>query len=322
VENDGPAGTGAAAPLVAELGSDVHAIDTRLAGLPRITAGYLLRTDRPCLVETGTANSAGTVREALDSLGIGAVDLATIVVTHIHLDHAGGVGHLARWYPNATVVVHESGARHLADPSKLMASARRVFGRVLDEVWGALEPTEAARIRSVAEVGDVDLGGGRRLVAHHTPGHARHHIGLQDSQTGEVYVGDAAGLYVPPSGTVRASTPPPDFDLDLAVGSLRRFAELAPPRLLFAHFGPTSEVAETLHRAEEELRVWVSLAEEARGAGLDEDHAVQMVRERTAERYAALAADEVWGRQVEELASTRANLAGINRWLEQSATEG
>ena len=171
----------------------------------------------------GTARSAETVREALGQLGIGPDDLATIVVTHIHLDHAGGVGDLARMFPRAEVVVHEAGARHLADPERLLASARRVFGSVLDDVFGVLAPTDAHRIRSLGATGVIDLGGGRTLEAFHAPGHASHHLGLVDSATGDLYVGDAAGIYVPETADVRPSTPPPDFDLELACASIERF---------------------------------------------------------------------------------------------------
>src|SRR5438067_4700268 len=102
-----------------------------MAGYAGITAGYLIRGDRPCLVETGTAPSAPVVASALASLGVGPGDLATVVVTHIHLDHAGGVGDIAERYPHAEIVVHERGARHLADPSRLMAGARAIYGSAL-----------------------------------------------------------------------------------------------------------------------------------------------------------------------------------------------
>src|SRR5437899_3054537 len=152
-----------AGPDITDLGNDVFQIDTQMAGYQGITAGYLIRGSRPCLVETGTAPSAPIVRDALAALGVGAGDLATVVVTHIHLDHAGGVGDIAEMYPTAEVVVHEAGARHLADPSRLMASARMVYGDDLDWLFGELAPTPAQRIRSVQERGSIDLGGGRSL---------------------------------------------------------------------------------------------------------------------------------------------------------------
>src|SRR3984893_12453611 len=142
---------------ITDLGKDVYQIDTRMAGYQGITAGYLIRSSRPCLVETGTSTSTPVVRAALASLGIGADDLATVVVTHIHLDHAGGVGDIASMFPLAEVVVHEKGARHLADPTRLIASARMVYGDALDVLFGELAPVPAARLRTLDDVGAVDL---------------------------------------------------------------------------------------------------------------------------------------------------------------------
>jgi glyoxylase-like metal-dependent hydrolase (beta-lactamase superfamily II) len=302
------------------LGHEVYEIDTRMAGYSQITAGYLIRADRPCLVETGTAPSAPVVRDALAGLGVGPGDLATVVVTHIHLDHAGGVGDIAGLFPQAEIVVHERGARHLADPSRLMASARQVYGDALDALFGELAPTPAERIRTVEERGSVDLGGGRSLDSHYSPGHAKHHVGLIDSASGDLYVGDAAGVFVPETGDMRPASPPPDFDLPLALESLRLFAALAPARLLFSHFGPVADVAAALARSAEELNVWVAETRRARGAGLDLDHAVAMVRDRTRERYAALqpGADPEITTRAETISGTRANVEGILRWLEKT----
>ena len=301
---------------VRALGGDVYEIDTRMAGYSGITAGYLILGDRPCLVETGTSTSAPTVIEALASLGVGPEDLASIVVTHIHLDHAGGVGDLARHYPNAEIVVHEKGARHLADPSRLMASARMVWGDKLDVLFGTLTPTDAARIRALGDTGSIDLGGGRRLDSHYSPGHAKHHVGLLDSQTGDLYVGDAAGVYLPETGDLRPATPPPDFDLQTALNSIKLFGDLGPQRLLFSHYGPVDDVTATLERSAEELRVWVDATKQAHAEGLDLDHAVAMVRDRTKERYAALAADDPeTAERFELLSGAPSNVAGILHWL-------
>jgi glyoxylase-like metal-dependent hydrolase (beta-lactamase superfamily II) len=301
---------------VRALGGDVYEIDTRMAGYSGITAGYLILGDRPCLVETGTSTSAPTVIDALASLGVGPEDLATIVVTHIHLDHAGGVGDLARHYPNAEIVVHEKGARHLADPSRLMASARMVWGDKLDVLFGTLTPTDAARIRALGDTGSIDLGGGRRLDSHYSPGHAKHHVGLLDSQTGDLYVGDAAGVYLPETGDLRPATPPPDFDLQTALNSIKLFGDLGPQRLLFSHYGPVDDVTATLERSAEELRVWVDATKQAHAEGLDLDHAVAMVRDRTKERYAALAADDPeTAERFELLSGAPSNVAGILHWL-------
>jgi glyoxylase-like metal-dependent hydrolase (beta-lactamase superfamily II) len=337
------------------LGADVHMIDTAMSGYAGITAAYAILGSRPCLVETGTATSAPVVVEALAGLGVGASDLATIVVTHIHLDHAGGVGDLAAAFPSARIVVQDAGARHLADPSRLVASARRVFGPAMDTIFGELLPTPADRIDAIGDVGEVDLGDGRRLAGHHTPGHAKHHLGLVDSATGDLYVGDAAGLYIPPDdaapltglsgsgqmGAMLPGTPPPDFDLNLALASLRRFRDLGSTRLLFSHYGPITRVDAALERAAEEMELWVDLVRDAvkdgragtgteadgsgsgsggagatAGAGLDLDHAVAMVRERTRERYADVLARPDVADKFEALSSTAANILGIARWLD------
>jgi glyoxylase-like metal-dependent hydrolase (beta-lactamase superfamily II) len=308
------------ATQITALGREVFQIDTRMAGYEGITAGYLIRGDRPCLVETGTAPSAPVVRDALARLGIGAGDLATVVVTHIHLDHAGGAGDIAGMFPAARIVVHRRGARHLADPSRLMAGARQVYGDALDRLFGVLAPVPADRIVALDDTGTIDLGGGRHLDSHYAPGHARHHVGLIDSDGGDLYTGDAAGVYIPETADLRPATPPPDFDLETALGSLRTFGVLQPSRLLFSHYGPVSEVAETLDRSAEEIRIWVEQTRQAHTAGLDLDHAVAMVRERTNDRYKALRedADPELGARFERLSSTGLNVAGIMHWLDQA----
>jgi glyoxylase-like metal-dependent hydrolase (beta-lactamase superfamily II) len=309
---------------VTPLGHDVFQIDTRMAGYDGITAGYLIRGDRPCLVETGTAPSAPIVRDALASLGIGPGDLATVVVTHIHLDHAGGAGDIAVMFPAADIVVHHRGARHLADPTRLMAGARAVYGAALDRLFGVLAPVPAERITALEDTGTVDLGGGRRLDSHYSPGHAKHHVGLVDSETGDLYVGDAAGVYLPETGDVRPATPPPDFDLEVALASIRRFAALQPTRLLFSHYGPVTSITETLERSVEEIRVWVEETRAARKAGLDLDHAVAMVRDRTNTRYGAFApgADPAIAEKLDRISGTASNVSGIMHWLDQAQEPG
>jgi len=306
--------------VITPLGHEVYQIDTQMAGYRGITAGYLIRSDRPCLVETGTAPSVPVVRDALASLGVHAADLATVVVTHIHLDHAGGVGDIATIFPGAQVVVHELGARHLVDPSRLMASARMVYGDELDELFGELAPTPPERIRAVERTGAVDLGGARRLESHYSPGHAKHHVGLIDSVSGDLYVGDAAGLYIPETGDQRPATPPPDFNLDVALDSLRMFAALRPARLLFSHYGPVAAVDEVLDRSAEEIKLWVSETRNARRARLDLDHAVAMVAEKTRDRYALFApdADPDLAAKYDHVGGAASNVAGILHWLDKT----
>jgi glyoxylase-like metal-dependent hydrolase (beta-lactamase superfamily II) len=148
-------------------------------------------------------------------------------------------------------------------------------------------------------------------------------VGLADSETGDLYVGDAAGVYLPDTGDVRPATPPPDFDLETALASIRRFAALQPSRLLFSHYGPVDRVGEILDRSAEEIIVWVEETRRARrvlGPGLDLDHAVAMVRDRTRGRYAAASpdADPVLAEKFERVSSAVGNVEGIMAWLEKT----
>lgn len=306
--------------IIEDLGNDVFHLDTQMGGYEGITSGYLIRSSRPCLIETGTAKSADIVVRSLADLGIGPDDLATIVVTHIHLDHAGGVGDIASAFPKAEVVVQEKGARHLVDPSRLVASAHRVFGEAMDRLFGDLRPVPAERLVAVDESGSIDLGDGRRLDAFHNPGHASHHVGLLDTVSGDLYTGDAAGVYVPETADVRPSTPPPDFDLDLTLSSLARMRDAGAQRLLFSHFGPVTEVADTLDRSREELLIWVDMVRRVRQQTPDLDHAIAMVRERDRAAHPLFHEDPERSLRFEELSSIEANVVGISRWLDQQET--
>jgi glyoxylase-like metal-dependent hydrolase (beta-lactamase superfamily II) len=288
-------------------------IDTLLGGWEHVTAGYLLEGPRPVLVETGSQSSVEVLLDALAALGVGADDLAGVVVTHIHLDHAGGVGDVAKAFPGATVYVHEKGARHLVDPVKLVDSAARVYGPLLDSLYGRLLPTQADRIHVLADLEEIDVGGGRTLTSVDSPGHAKHHLALHDSRSGLLFAGDAVGVRLPDAGVLRPATPPPDFDLDLAMRSLRRFAERRPSGIALAHYGlvplPPDEL---LADAEETLASWAEEAERAWRAGED-----------IAEALAARFVTDVEGleaearRRLETLNGVHSNAAGFQRWLEK-----
>ncbi|MCW4353884.1 MBL fold metallo-hydrolase [Hoyosella sp. YIM 151337] len=300
------------------LGNDVYLIDTLMAGLPGINAAYAILSEAPCLVETGTSLTADTVRDGLAALGVGRADLAAIVVTHIHLDHAGAVGHLAEQFPNAQIWVHERGARHLADPSRLMVGAQHVYGDVLARVFGFMRPADHTRVHVLGDGEKVDLGGGRYLTGHHTPGHAKHHLGLQDSLTGDVFAGDAAGIYIPEIDLLKPATPPSDFDLDSALESLRLLVSLRPQRLLYTHFGPADGVADKLAVAAEELQIWVEVARRAHAEQQSVDHAVAMVMEATRQRYARLHAAPSVEEKFDRLLPPAMNVEGIYQWLDKA----
>src|SRR6202171_6627213 len=166
------------------LAPGVLQIDTLLGGWERVTAGYLIEGPAPVLIETGSQSSVPALLKALDGHGVAAGDLAGVAVTHIHLDHAGGVGDVARAFPKATVYVHPKGARHLADPTRLVDSAARVYGPLLDSPYGRLDPTPAERIHILEDGEEIQVSSNRFLTAVDSPGHAKHHLALHDNWSG------------------------------------------------------------------------------------------------------------------------------------------
>ena len=293
-------------------------IDTLLGGWERVTAGYLIEGPAPALVETGSQSSVPVLTRALAEHGVDPNDLASIAVTHIHLDHAGGVGDIVKVFPKADVYVHPKGARHLVDPARLVASAATVYGDALDSLYGRLEPTPSQRVKALDDEAEINVGGGRVLTAIHSPGHAKHHIGLHDSDSGVLFVGDAVGVRLPDADVLRPATPPTDFDLVQALDSLRRFSERRPSAVALAHYGilPGEPVA-ALEEAGEILREWAGVAEVAWKSGSDVEEAL---RDKFGAAIEALPPDQ--RRRVETLNGLHSNAEGLKRWLATSGGVG
>jgi glyoxylase-like metal-dependent hydrolase (beta-lactamase superfamily II) len=303
----------------AYIGPGVWEIDTLLGGWTRMTAGYLIEGPTPVLVETGSQSSVPALLEALEEHGVAPTDLAGVAVTHIHLDHAGGVGDVARAFPRATVYVHEKGARHLVDPERLVQSAARVYGDLLDSLYGRLDPTPADRIHVLADGETIEIGPGRSLTTVDSPGHAKHHLGLHDSDSGILFAGDAVGVRLPDSGVLRPATPPADFDLDQAVTSLRKFRARTPAGVALAHYGLLPDPLPMLEEAEDILRHWAEVAERAWRAGKDIAGALD---KEFAPALAGVAPEH--RHKLETLNGIHSNAAGLQRWLEttKGAAEG
>jgi glyoxylase-like metal-dependent hydrolase (beta-lactamase superfamily II) len=293
----------------------IHQLDTMLGGWDELTAGFLVDGPQPALVETGARTGVETVRRTLAQAGVGPTDLRWLVLTHIHLDHAGGVGDLAAAFPNATVVVHERGARHLADPTRLVDSAARVYGPLLDSLYGRMLAVPEDRLVAAADGHRIDVGNGRVLTLIDSPGHAKHHHAVLDEHTGTLLVGDAVGVRLPEVGVLRPAVPPPDFDLELAVGSLRRFAELRPTQVVLTHYGPVPDPLGTLEEAERLLHAWVAVAErvmrDSEDAGVDDIAAALAERFAEPPGQASARARE----KLELLNGFHSNAAGLQRYL-------
>jgi glyoxylase-like metal-dependent hydrolase (beta-lactamase superfamily II) len=294
-----------------EIAPGVLQIDTLLGGWHQVTAGYLVTGDAPVLVETGSQTSVPHLLAALDELGVAPGDLAGVAVTHIHLDHAGGVGDVAAAFPEATVYVHQRGARHLVDPAKLVNSAAMVYGDLLDSLYGRLTPTPAERVHVLEDGEELPVSPNRTLTVVDSPGHAKHHLALHDSDSGLLFAGDAVGVRLPDVGILRPATPPPDFDLDQALTSLRRFAERRPAGIALAHYGLVPDPQAILEEAESTLRRWAEVAE----AAWREDRDI-------AEALSAAFGPDLDGtdpaqrEKLETLNGIHSNAAGFRRWLE------
>jgi len=224
-----------------------NVIDLMHLGNDRVIAAHEL--DGGLVVDPGPASCVEALLAGLE------VEPRALLLTHIHLDHAGASGVLARRFPRLRVYVHEIGAPHLIDPAKLIRSAERLYGDDMDRLWGEIAPVPAEQI--------VAVRGGERIAAldvAYTPGHASHHVAYFDRANGDAYVGDVAGVRIPPAGPTIAPTPPPDVDLEAWERSLDAVAGWRPASLRLTHFGerPTEEALddarEALARAVERSR--------------------------------------------------------------------
>jgi glyoxylase-like metal-dependent hydrolase (beta-lactamase superfamily II) len=235
-------------------------LDLRFGGHERAVGVYLLDTpDGPALFDCGPASTLAALEEELAQQGLKLTDLRHLLLSHIHLDHAGAAGSIVQRHPDLTVWVSEVGAPHLVDPSRLESSARRLYGDMFDPLWGELLPVPQANVRIAA--GDV-LG----WEAFPTVGHARHHVSY--FRDGTLLAGDACGVRIPPSGYVLPVSPPPDIDVEAWHATVAEIRRRRPDRLALIHFGLHDDVAEHLDRLELELDRWSARVRD--GMGVDD----------------------------------------------------
>lgn len=230
--------------LLTPLGEELYEFDLLEQGMPGRSSAYLYDGKKKVLIETGAAPSLMRIAAALAELGLRTADLDYVIVTHVHLDHAGGAGSLSRIAPRAIFVAHPRAARHLADPSRLLAGARAVYGDALFRLFGEVLPVNASSILVRADGESLELGG-RRLVFYDTPGHARHHFSIHDPERAAVFSGDALGIRYVSSFTgwpfefVWPSTSPTDFDPDGVAYTVDKLSGLGIRTVYHTHFGPS-----------------------------------------------------------------------------------
>ena len=253
------------------LGDGIGQIDLRFQGQSAVIAVYVIDTTTGfALVDCGPGSTVPALLEGLDALGLDPERLRQIVLTHIHLDHAGAGGELLQRFPAATLYVHEVGAPHMIDPSRLLSSAQRIYGADMDTLWGSITPAPPERLVVVSDCDELNVGD-RRLRVLYTPGHAQHHIALHEPDTGTVFAGDVAGVRIPPAVDVFPPTPPPDIDPPAWHASVARVRASHPTRLLLAHFGEAPQIDAHLNQLEVRLDEWLALVRQWSAQGLDRD---------------------------------------------------
>lgn len=254
------------------MGAGLRYLDLDYLGVPSVIATAAIgdRASGLALVDPGPSVSLPALRAALAGEGLGLEDVTALLLTHIHLDHAGAAGTLVRENPRLTVYVHERGARHMIDPAKLLDSASRLYGDAMDRLWGEFLPVPAANVRALAG-GERIEAGGRALEVAYTPGHASHHVSYFDPASRLAFVGDTAGGRIGASTFVMPPTPPPDIDLDLWAGSVARILAWEPSALFLTHFGP-SPIPPSAHLADllDRLQRVADFARQALAAGGDD----------------------------------------------------
>jgi len=255
------------------LASGISYFDLQFQNRPRVIASAVLHgPGGVAIVDPGPSSTLATFRRELAASGIGIADLTAILLTHIHLDHAGATGTLVRENPKIRVYVHERGAPHMIEPAKLIASAARLYGDAMDTLWGEFAPVPRESI-TVLTGGERIEAGGRSLEVAYTPGHASHHVSYFNVDSGLVFAGDVAGVKTTPTAFVLPPTPPPDIDLALWRGSLDLLERWRPDTLFLTHFGPSSPTGAHLIELRDHLDLAARLVEQS--LARDEDDAAR-----------------------------------------------
>ncbi|MCH7661186.1 MAG: MBL fold metallo-hydrolase [Euryarchaeota archaeon] len=284
---------------------DYYYLDTGMYDTERYGSMYIVDAERPALIDTGIGTNYEYILAAMEEIGIAPEDLEIIAPTHIHLDHAGGAGFLAEECPNADVCIHEIGARHLVDPERLIEGTKMA----VEDQWAYYaepKPVPEERITELSDGETIDLGD-RVLDVHHAPGHAPHQVIYHDPDHQVIATGDAAGIWVPQTESIRQTSPPSNFDLEACLSDVETIRSLAPETLLFGHFGPAPASDELLDEYKEVLTNWVEAVEQKR-AELADEAVIEYFVENTE-------MDEVWGER-KARAEERLNTRGVLAYLD------
>src|SRR6266705_4404534 len=299
--------------------NSIVTLDNLWMGRPRTIAAALLESEgHRAIIDPGPGSTLETLRGHLRTRGIGVADLDAILLIHIHLDHAGATGALVRENPRLEVYVHSKGAPHMIDPSKLLASAARLWPDELQTLFGETLPVPAENLR-ILEGGETLRLGARKLEVVYTPGHASHHVSYFDNEEGIAFVGDTTGIRIEGHPYVMPATPPPDIDLDIWDTSFAAILERKPARLFLTHFGFSANPSEHILVFRERLHKWAALTEKIIRSASSDSAAMDAFMSATyAEMAQYLPADEV--EHYAFSAGLNLSFLGLARYLRKRAT--
>ena len=241
---------------VTKFENDIYQIDVQMEGKPQRMSCYYIDSSEPILIEVGPSNSFPYLISALESIGINNIERTAI--THLHLDHVGGIGHLNEKYKENFVYVHELGLKHLPNPERLWRAVSDVYTeKWLKKNWGEIKPIPLENIKSLNDGEDIKLDKNRNLKALYSPGHAKHHYTFYDEYSGTLFMGDTLGLIYPHGDFVQPNLPPPDFDKKILFESLDNIEKLDLNQLAIAHFGIHKNPYKLIRNAKESINNWI-----------------------------------------------------------------
>ncbi len=303
-----------------EIAPGLLQIDHVFKGAPGIIASWLMTdSDDLTLIEAGPASTVDTLWSAIEGAGYDPRRIARVLVTHIHLDHAGAAGVLASRIPGARVHVHPKGAPHLIDPSRLLASAERIYGALMKPLWGDILPVPEGQV-VVLEPDEAVRTGAGVLRAIDTPGHAAHHYAFHHEESGAVFTGDVAGIRLDAARYIRPPTPPPELDPDRWRSSIERLRSLEPRRLYLTHFGAVDDVEWHLDELLARLFLWTGWATAHLEHGTDvADMAAGLASMEEPLLAAAAAGDDSLAARYESAGNYRMSIEGFVRWYRKRA---
>lgn len=299
------------------LPDEIRLVDDLHLGRPHVIATYVLLGDEPALVDPGPSSTLPNLEAGLAAHGLALRDLHAVLLTHIHLDHAGASGTLVARYPHLRVYVHQRGAPHMIAPERLIRSAARLYGDELERLWGEFRAVPEQNM-TVLSGGETLRLGGRTVRVFYAPGHASHHVVYFDEGTGAAFTGDTAGVRMPGSSYTRPPTPPPDIDLEGWQRSLDTLRALEPRLLLLTHFGPVHEPAEHIEDYRARLLRWAETVRQGLLSGADEATQIARLQALADAELGAIASPDVYQRY-RQAAAVEQSWHGLARYWRKRA---